>query len=199
MLKIDENLADLERELSIAAERQLPFAMALGLTETAKKAAEVERAELPRRLDQPTPFTERGIYMRGATRTRLEAEVGIKDVQAGYLKRQITGGVRLPKGRAIPIPVGQRRNKYGNMPRGTLRRLLARPDTFSGKVRGVGGIWQRKRGRLGKNKVKLLIAYESSARYQRRLPFSKAGERRADQVFPVEFARAMTRALATSR
>ncbi|MEO1315001.1 MAG: hypothetical protein AAFW01_00150 [Pseudomonadota bacterium] len=77
------------------------------------------------------------------------------------------GGTRLPRGRALIVPVRARRNQFGNLSRNAFQRLLARPDTFSGEVRGIGGLWQRTR----QGGLKLLIAYEQRAEYEPRFGF----------------------------
>jgi hypothetical protein len=176
--------------------RQIPFAMATALTETARDVERNQMERLPRVFDRPTPFTaKRGMFVSRATKRRLVAVVGFKRVQAGYLRVQEEGGTRTPKGRALLVPAGARLNKYGNLPRNTVRRLLARPDTFSGEIRGVPGIWQRQR----KGGVRLLIAYEPKARYDRRLGFGQSARRVIDRRWRINFERAWRRALATAR
>lgn len=105
--------------------------------------------------------------MNPATKASLSARVHLKDVQAAYLGLQITGGVRTPKKRALVLPgAGLKLNQYGNIPRNKVKQLLARPDTFSGRVGNVAGIWQRTRKGL-----KLMLLYEPKAQYRKRFPF----------------------------
>lgn len=158
---------NVERAFRDLRRNQVPFALALGLTRTAQRIqGDVERS-LPQNLDRPTPFTQRGVAIRPALKRRPVAYVFIKDIQADYLRRQETGGTRRPKKRAIVVPEKVRLNKYGNMTRGRVKKLLAREDVFSGNVRGIGGIWQRKKN----GKLKLLVRYASNAQYKPKLGF----------------------------
>lgn len=176
--------------------KQLPFAIARALTETARdsvKPAIEKRIETA--FDNPTPFTKKGVGWVGATKARLVATVLIKPIQADYLKLQETGGTRKPKGRALVIPSQIRLNKYGNIPRRKLQQLLQKPNVFSGRVGGVGGVWQRMKG----GKLKLLARYADSADYEPRFDFAKTAEARARVAFPQRFADSFRRAMATAR
>ena len=99
------------------------------------------------------------------------------------------------------VPVNQRRNKYGNMPRGALKRALAKPEVFSGKVKGVGGIWQRPKAtaRGARRGLKLLAAYQSSARYRPRLSFVPRAELKARKEIGPAIARRLAQAVKTAR
>lgn len=201
MISFDHNIRAFERSLSDLARRQLPFATALALNDTAAEVREAWQVQMKRRLDRPTPFTLRGVFMRRASKRRLTATVGVKDVQAGYLKYQVRGGTRLPVGRAIPVPVGQRRNKYGNMPKGALKRVIAKPDVFVGKVGAVPGVWKRPR-RTKAKKIKsptLLVAFEPRVTYQPRLDLERAAKGRARAAFPRHFSKRLKQAIATAR
>ncbi|MEX3008993.1 hypothetical protein [Hoeflea sp. TYP-13] len=195
-LSFESNIAEWTRYVDQKVRRQVPFATAKALTDTARRDCKPAAERLIRkRLDKPTPFTQRGVATRSASKRRLVATVFIKDIQAGYLRVQEKGGTTKPKGRAFLIPVRQRRNKYGNMPRGAVKAALAKPNTFSGKVRGVGGIWQRmKSGRL-----KLLIRYEDQTTYRPRLGFHREMAKVASRAFPARFARSLAHAVKTAR
>jgi hypothetical protein len=154
------------------------------------------RAALPHEVfDQPTPFTQRGVAALPATKAKLYSRVVIKDAQAKYLGIQEDGGIRRPAARALVVPFQARLNRYGNLPRGGVRRLLARDDTFSGVVRGVGGIWQRNRD----GTVRLLIAYEDQATYRPRFGFRRMVEKTARDRFDANFRRAFAEAMETAR
>lgn len=203
MLSIRDNIADIERSLSDFARDQLPFAIAMTLNDTAADAKVSEERALDRELDRPTPFTKRGIYTRRASKRRLESEVGVKRVQAEYLGLQAKGGVRRPKGRALVVPVGQKRNAYGNMPKGAVRRAAGRGDTFVTKRGGKKakhlrpGIYRRI-GR-GKKNLKLLVAFEDRAAYKPKLPFDRVAQRTGELVIAGHFSRRFQQALATAR
>lgn len=198
MINVRHNIRDFERALSDLAKEQLPFAMARALTQTADAVKAGWEREIRRRLDRPTPFTQRGLYRRYATKRNLTAEVGVKRIQASYLKFQAEGGVRRPTGRAIVMPVRQRLNVYGNMPKGAIARALGRDDTFSARIRGVGGIWKRGRGRK-KRELQLVAAYRSRAQYRTRLDLDDVAERIARRAFPGLLAARLREAMATAR
>lgn len=198
MISFDHNIRAFERQLSGLAQRQLPFATSLALNDTADTIKRNAERSLDRDLDRPTPFTKRGLMVLRSSRRRLEATVLFKDRQASYLAWQEEGGTRRPLRRAIPVPVGVRLNRYGNMTRGRVRALLARRDVFSGNPTGrAGGIYQRT-GKGGR-KLRLLVAWEGSATYRPRLNFRRSAERTAVHYFPIALDRAMRRALATAR
>lgn len=169
--------------------------MAKALTATAKDLQGFEGRRVKRQLDRPTPFTEKGTAITPARKGQLKASVFYKSIQAGYLEKQEEGGTRQPRGRAVVVPVGARLNRYGNMTRGQVRQLLARPDTFSGQVGRAAGIFQRLKG----GRLKLLVAYEPRVSYRPRLGFRPAMAQRSRRRLPVELARAMRQAIATAR
>ena len=175
-------------------EKQMRFAQAVALTKTGKIAGEDFTKSLDRVLDRPTPFTKRGVGLIKATKERQVATVFVKDVQAGYLELQETGGTRRPKKRALVLPARGRINQYGNIPRGAVKAALARADTFSGTVRGVAGIWQS-----GKKGVKLLYAYQPSANYRPRLRFRQTVEASVRHNYHRQYRRAHDYALRTAR
>ncbi|QKL71445.1 hypothetical protein HI806_09205 [Ralstonia solanacearum] len=191
---VKHNIADVQRTLSKAAKQQLPFAIAKGLTQTAKATQDKLTSALPRQLDKPTPFTMRAFGVTAATKQRQLATVFIKPDQWKYLKYQVEGGVRRPAKRAVIVPESMRLNQYGNMPKGAVRKLLAKAGVFSGTVDGVAGIWQRKGGR-----AVLLVKYADKVVYKRRFPFADIGERSVAAVFGPIFNQALADALATMR
>ncbi len=177
-------------------DKQLPFAIASALTTTAQQTSNLLTNKLPEFFDRPTPFTMRAIGIERATKANLQARVFIKPDQLKYLIYGIEGGTRTPNKRAIPLPVDQAVNQYGNLPRGKIKQLLARKDVFSGSVNGIGGIWQRI---PGSRKLRLLIAYAPKASYRKRFPFYGLGADTAKAAFPQNFQNAMANALRTAK
>lgn len=180
------------------ATSQLPFAASVALNRTAKAMAAELREQLPEHLDRPTPFTMRAFGMKASTKARLKATVLTRDIQAGYLIYQVRGGTRKPHRRAIPVPVTIRRNRrYGNMARHAIKNALANPHTFSGRIKGVDGIWQRV-GR-GRRQLKLLVAWERSVEYRKRFPFMGIATQVHARKFNREFYKAYRQALKSRR
>ena len=196
-ISFDLDLKRLERELTDVANAQLPFAIALGLTRTAQDVQKNEMKRLPRVLDRPKPFTQRGVGVQRATKRRQVARVFYKDIQARYLEKQERGGVSRSQGgrQGVLIPVGARRNKFGNLPRGRVARLLARADVFRGTVKGIEGIWQRRPG----GRLKLMVAIEQEVRYEPRLGFQRGASLTSANRFGINLGRAMREAIKSAR
>lgn len=208
MIEMRVDTREIERRLNRLAGTQLPFAVALGINDTATIVKADEQAQLERDLDRPTPFTKKGMFIARANKRRLSGVVGFKRIQSEYLGVQARGGKRRPKKRAVVVPVGQRRNKYGNMPRGALKRALAKPNVFSGKVKGTAGIWQRPdRGRRydgtygtkRRNGLKLLAIYQDRVSYRARFDFYDRARTTAGREIGPAIARNLRRAVKTAR
>lgn len=191
---VKSDLDRVAREVEARFARQIPFATAKALTKTAQEVQRAVVDQLPAVFDRPTPFTLRGVGVTYATKATLTSRVFLKDIQREYLRLQVTGGTRSPKKVALVLPAGVDLNAYGNIPRGKIKALLARKDVFSGKVRGVGGIWRRTNGRL-----KLLVAYEPTATYQRRFPFGAIARQTIERRLLPNFRAALAAAIASAR
>jgi hypothetical protein len=185
------------RAMHFKVQKNLNFAIARGLTNTARFAAQKMQQQLPAIFDRPTPFTQRAIGSLPATKTRLEARVFVRDVQAQYLMPQEHGRLRQPMpGSPINIAVGQRLNPYGNISRGAIAKLRAKPNVFFSKGKGKTkqlppGLYERldvrrkkgmgsRRGRKvttgrgnQKTRLNMLVAFERQASYQPRFRFSE--------------------------
>lgn len=188
---VDAVVRDLERRFR----DQVPFAVAKALTLTAKDVQRAEVEEIRQAFDRPTPFTQQAVGITSATKQRLSAKVFVKTYQLAYLGIQVEGGIRQPKRRALVVPVDLPLNQYGNIPRRKVQALLSRRDTFSGRVNGVGGIWQRTKA----GPLKLLIAYEPAAKYRKRFPFYEVALRVIDQRFDANLRSAVAGAIATAK
>lgn len=197
MADFEANFEALLRGLTAVEQRQVPYALALTLNAVVTDVKTNTEGSMTRRLDKPIPFTQKGLAIHRATKARLEASAFFKDRQAAYLELQESGGMRRPKGRALVLPADQKVNRYGNLPKGTVKRLLLRGDVFSGSVGGVAGIWQR--FGPGKRKLRLLIAYEPEASYRPRLKFQDSAYKTARARIETHFNRSMAFALRTAK
>lgn len=208
MVSFSVDMATFRRGLYEVERKQVPFAMARALTDTARDIADDWPEIMERGLDRPTPFTKKGSYVRPASKSRLVAEVGLKRRQNEYLRLQLTGGERRPKGRALVVPAGMKLNKYGNMARGAVGKASGRPDTFvvsSGDVRTrhlKPGIYQRPKSRRRKASPaspKMLVSFKARAQYRRRLYLRGPAERVVRRNLPVHFGRRFRAAMATAK
>jgi hypothetical protein len=147
------------RSMSEMARKQIPFATALALTQTAQAVQKELAADLKKEFDQPTPYITRGTFISPAKKNDLKAEVGMIDRPKGtnnaspalYVREQFGGGVRgqkpfekaltaigaLPAGwTAQPAP-GIKSDRYGNPDRKTITEVLGalqrRISVYSGR------------------------------------------------------------------
>lgn len=146
MLKINITTEFPELAAAIArARNQVPFALARALTKTGQAVKDAQRKEIERVFDRPTPYTRNSVFLRPATKQRLEAEVWLKDGnrKTHFLLPQIEGGPRQlkrfeqrlvmtgymqPTERAVPGE-GARLDVYGNISRGQINQILSQLKT----------------------------------------------------------------------
>jgi hypothetical protein len=141
------NADDLQRRLNNAIARQMPFATALALTETAKDIRTSIQGKMPRVFDRPTPFTLNAFQVVPATKVNQVAMVEYKHQgKRHYLATQVLGGQRRRAafenrignifdddlvafagdtfGAIIPAR-GAQRDQYGNWSSGERNRVLS--------------------------------------------------------------------------
>lgn len=218
-MKMSHNIPDFRKTLTDLVKSQVPFATALALNDTGVDVSVGEKSEMNAVLDAPTPFTQKGFYQLRANKKKLETTIGVKRIQAKYLAYQIDGGIRKPKHRAILIPVGIRKNIYGNMAKGAVSRLLAQSGVFvaSKSKKNTAhlrpGIYKRVKSRAKKRtnrraagsfapKVaapKLMVAFENKASYQKRFDFHGTAHVIAGQRYEYHFRRRLKAALQSAR
>lgn len=198
-LSLQSNIRAVERDLSDAARRQLPFATSIALNETATEIQKNETKRLNRVIDRPTPFTKRAYAIRRSTKRRLDVTVYAKRLQSRYLSTLEDGGTRRPKGRALIIPAKMKKNKYGNLPRGSVKRMIANPNVFSGAPKGRKGSPGIYRRVAGGRKLTKMVSYTNRAKYKPSLSFRRSAEKTAINRFPAKFERALSKAFATRR
>lgn len=227
-IDIRGDLRPLQRAMIALRAEQVPFAMSLALNALAKGVSADQTKLLDETFDTPTPFTEKAYRIEVATKSRPVAVVAAKDIQAQYLEPYVHGGQRSygeKKGMLGPRDVGL--NKYGNLSKGKLQSLKAKPGVFIGSVRfrksgnTVSGVWQRgatprgtrhkgggEHGTKGKNTnviggvrttLKLLIQFEDTSEVPKRLPFEQRSRSYLKANAAREFDAALRRAMQTAR
>lgn len=146
-INIRDNIRQLTAQLDRVARQQMPFATAQALNRIGKRVERAEQGNIRAKFKHPTPFTQKSIGVKRATKTNPEVTVFVKPVAAKYLEPYETGGVHKLPGRALLNPKDIKLNAYGQLPRATLAKLKARPDIFIGIVKTkagpVNGVWQR--------------------------------------------------------
>ncbi len=184
-----------------ALKNQVPYAASVAMNNTAVDILKAEQSAMRRELDAPRNSTVKGVRVERSHKRRLTASVFIIKHIDKFLRYQIKGGTRPARGRAEAVPVNIRLNRYGNIPgrrQGKIAKLLNRPDTFSGSVKGVAGVWQRGKGRM-RGSLKLLIAYEDMVAYKPRFHFYHHAERTARKVWARNFNKSISHAIGTAR
>ena len=192
---VKHNVDAVASQVEARFQKQVPFAAAKAITATAKSVARVASAEIDHVFDRPVSFTQKSIGITWATKQSLTAKIFVKDIQAKYLALQVAGGTRRPAKRALLVPgKAAQLNAYGNLPRGAVKKLLARRDVFSGTVGGVAGIWQR----VGRG-VRLLVLYEAKAEYRKRFPFAEIAQREIERSLMPNLRAALREAIASAQ
>jgi len=146
-MKISVNLQldKITRGLENLTKGQASYAVAAALTDTAAAVQAAEVHEIRDSFDRPTPATLDSIYVRPATKSKLEATVGIKDFMGKgnpavkWLQAEIEGGQRhtkrferalqasgiLPQGYAIVPGAAADLDEYGNIRPSLIVQLLS--------------------------------------------------------------------------
>ena len=180
MLSVHSNTKQLTAHLNRIQRKQIPFATAKALTQTAKDVRESLKKALPRYLHSPPKGIINSVRSDMATKYNVTARVGFaglgfdktlwRESPAKIMRYHIKGGTRYPNKRAIAVPVKQTTNQFGNLKRNAVKNLLANTTKyFSGTPKGMSnaGIYERQ-----KKKLKMLVAWEPKATYQGgRFPF----------------------------
>ena len=224
---IDVKIDGLEQALKAlnSQQKQIPFATALALTRTAKAVEKDVRAEMPKVFDNPTPFTVKGTYTNPAKKSKLFAEVGLKDHTAkggnarDYLQPHIYGGKRTAKrsekslrsrghlaGSEFMVPGrGAKLNKYGNIPKGQVVKAMSNVrghfDSQQDSKKAGKYFWLPRNGiffRKGKQ-LKAFLVIARNIRYKKSFDFHRFSARRAQAHLPGEAQKAVQHAIDTAR
>jgi len=220
IISVQSNVKAISKGLSTLEYEQLPFALARTVNDLARLAQAAEKKAIPSVFEKPTPFTVNSVGVTSAKKSLPIATVFVKDQAAKFLAPYEFGGKQfLGSKPADLVPVNAKANSYGNLPRGSIRQLLARPDCFRGKVRGKGGqlidgIWQRPTpaqaaGVKGRKKVdklanttgklRLLVAFHAPVETTKRLQFVERGQQIVSKEFDAVFEKNLRAAVATAR
>lgn len=200
---------------------QFRFAAASALTNTLRLAKDAMAPAADSALDRPTTFTKGGFFLQPARKDKLEASVGVKDRQATYLGYQVEGGERAPNRVALRLPAEVELDGAGNLPAGTIKRLVQRAQAgkratkAQGKRFGVStqvdlfygepgdgrpaGIYKRVPVGGKTRLVPIVVFPKRSASYTKRFDFYGIANRIVTRNFSVELDKAWANAIATAR
>lgn len=216
-LNIKLDLKPLQRAFIDLRSKQVPFATALALTTLAKGGQALERADIIETFPTATPFTQGGVAITPATKSRQVATVYLRPTTAAYLEPFVDGGAHYLGGkRGLLVPKGINLNQYGNIPKGKLQALKGKPGIFIGSVKTkhgvINGVWQRPvtasvrtkgRGRgtvaTPHTPMKLLIRFEDPQPVKEHLDFYGRLERYVRANAATVFNASMRKALTSAR
>lgn len=238
------NIEELSKALRTVGEKQLPFAFALMATRLAVLVKKGELSVLKARIDRPTTTTLNSLYVKPATKGKPEARTFFKDAWTSgvpadtYLQQAVKGGRRphkrfekalIAKGIMKPgqyaLPAASALNQFGNVPRGTIMKILSglgaaetvsgvqanatgskrskrkgnAQKYFAGEVDGTHGVWERKKTAWGDAVRPVFIFSDAEPGYRVIIPFYKIAENIVKANRVREFQSAMDTALATKR
>ena len=212
-INVSADIKAATRHLSRIQKQQIPFAASGALNHVAFVSA---RKELPMQTDKvfdggAVRFTQTGFRYKKASKRELIATVFIDPAREAYLRFMVQGGTRFPNNRAILVSTKHSKlNKFGNIPRGTLKRMIEDKNKFfKGIPKGrqgehLAGIWERygRKTKQGGQRIRMVANYEGKAQYTPKFPFGTFVEgvvfSRKDG-FAVIFQRNLERALRTAR
>ena len=183
-IQLKADTKKLTKHLSYIQKQQVPFATSVALNQVA--------------FDSRLAIARVGFVGKGFGKSLWSESPAV------IMARLIAGGIRKPKGKAIAVPIVKniKLNKFGNLPRKKISKLLANPKRyFSGKPTGRdGGVFERikKKGKPGK--LKMLASYESSTTYDAgRFNLSKIVSKTVAKKYKARFNAALSKALASAK
>ncbi len=221
-ISVQHDLHKIKAEMTRIERDQIPFAASLAINAVARKAKEALPGAFERLLDRPKPFTtQSGFFSTNSNRVNLQATVGLKDIQAGYLAPLLSGQPRKQKGSEqrfmgrffIPAPAVPL-DSYGNVTKANLVAILKAAESKtewkgkrivvfpSGNGRLPPGVYasNKRRGlKTEKRGLTLLLRFVSRAPgYKKRLHLGDEVQRVVRGEFAGAFASAMARAVGSA-
>ena len=143
-LDFNDGFTRMEKALIAFGGKQLPFATAQALNDSARAARDAVNKAMPSVFDRPTPFTDNAAVAPkelAATKDRLAATVTLRPIQGKYLALEEAGGARDPgantrkPAKALVLPGKLDLDQYGNLSSGTLRSLKGQVASQARQVR----------------------------------------------------------------
>ena len=228
-ISVQSNVNEISKKLGALAYKQVPFATATALTAIARLVQAGETRGLKETFKKASPFTMKSVRVIPARKSNLTATVFVMDKAAQYLDPYESGGVHRLSGKALLNPKDIPLNQYGQLSKGVLAKLKARPDVFIGPVKTkkgvINGVWQRpylrgadatkglsvamrkklrgqglqRRGANTTGHLKLLIRFGNALPVNQRLGYRDRATRIVNANFNREFGAAMARAIASAK
>tara|TARA_R110002012_G_scaffold182426_1_gene348787 strand:- start:42 stop:629 length:588 start_codon:yes stop_codon:yes gene_type:complete len=195
-MKIDvkTNIKAVTKDLSRTQKKQIPFATANAINTTLFQLRKEMGKQTKKKLDNPTPFTQKGFMVKKANKKTLLGLLFLKDEVADYLKFQIDGGVR-SNSKKFAIPTDNAKlNKYGNIP-GKKSGVVKGKNQKILTINNMTGVYQTHKDKT----LKLLIAFKDKAVYKIKFPFYQIGQGFINSKFNKNMINALDRALKSAK
>lgn len=193
-VNVKSNIKEVTKGITKTQKKQIPFATANAINKTLFQLRKEMAKQTVKKLDRPTPFTQKGFLVDQAKKNKLTGVLFIKEAVEKYLKFQIDGGVRSGNP-FVSIPTRNKKlNKYGNIA-GKRSGLVKGNKQFIAEIKGINGVWERQ----ADNQVKLMIAFNNSVSYEPKFPFYKIASGFVASKFRKNLIEKLTAALKTAR
>ena len=206
-IKLSGNYRDLERRLNSVQRKQLPFAFANTLNDTAFQVLEtVTGPTYNRAFDvKNRKFAGQSFRVFKAKKRKLEAsvtQVKVRQLYRGNLRMHAEGGIKRPRAGNIAVPSDKmkaKRTRTGRIGEANRpRQLLEKPRTFIAAMpSGKRGIWQRR----GKKRlpIDLLYTLDKSVRITKEYMFFEDGRKVVRKKLQKNFSKAFDHAMKTRK
>ena len=172
-IKIKDNIKEFSKDFTKFEKKKLPLITRSAINNTLFGLKKEMTKQTIKKLDRPTPFTQKSFFVHKAKGNVLSGKLFIRPEAAKYLRWVIDGGLR-NESRMIPVPftANAKLNKFGNII-GKRTGLIKRKSQFIGTIKNITGVWERYNN--GKN-VKLIIGFKPSVQYTKgKFPFYVIG------------------------
>lgn len=199
MLTVDVqfDFAKVVNALNDMEQKQLPFATARALNDTAFQARSLTQRNLRSRFTLRNNFVEKGVLVRKATKTQLWAEVYDRD---WFMAIHEKGGSKVVTrgGTHLAVPAAIRQTSRGLVPRSKRPEALrGNKRTFRATINGRDGLFQRKtKKRLP---LTMLFAFKPSVPIRPRLGLEKDAREVVARNWSKNFVDAFGYAMRTAR
>lgn len=199
-IDIKLNTREFTRHLTHAARRQVPYATAMALTQTAKDAQDETKRKMTGTMRLKSNWAKSGLRITPARKNdgmwRMFAAVGHRD---WYMAQQLGRMTVVRKSKEAEyqyIPRGVKRSKTGRITKAmTPARLLKKRNVFMVKTGSERAAIYQKKGQ------KLILMY-SAVKHQTVSPAMSLQDtvaKTAQKTFPRNWVRSMSKAMRTSR
>ena len=194
-IRVDTNVKQFTKKLGLFEKDLMRSATPRAINKTLEKAQVHQLLLTKKFLDRPTRQTQKGFFIKFASKRNPIGSLNMKDFVEEYLQYQVKGGFRFSdKKNPVPIQGNARLNQFGNIT-GKRRGLIKNKKQFIAEIKGITAVWER----VGKFGVKpLILLTQNFAKYEKKYPFFEETKKLIDRTFnrqlKVAFARSKRKA-----